>query len=234
MLSNEEKIKTAYKAGLKKSQIIEYYGLTKPRLDRILADVEKVKRQPQNNSLLGSDLKNLFYDYPKSLGLDKILSFAETLDLDVNELYQNRAVKSESINIINDVIYLLENGVKREVIAFLSIQKEDHGIDASGIFKILKRRGIKIKAASETEKIEMTDEQKEILKEIYGKNNIYPNFFNAVNIVRYALITFNLPFRNNDLIKVLVESTPEDDEIKESRFLKLGQAMWEFRSKISL
>ncbi len=232
MLANEEDIIACFQAGLKKTNIIKHYGISKMRLNRILDGIEAPKKpESHNDDMIAPDLMEHICNFPESYGLAKVMKFARQIGLNPNKVFENRRVKHEDINLTEDVVYLLNAGVKKTIISNLDWDGSGAGLDISGMRKILKRHNVEINADLEN-KIKMTEEQKDILKKLYEKHHIAATFPNAVKIVHYTS-EFLTSFAPNDFIKILLEINQEIDQEKFSenlQFFAIGLAMHEFEN----
>ncbi len=232
MLANIDDIKECYLAGLKKSRIIEHYKIPKPRLNRILEGLEPPKKpESYNDYLLAPDLMEYICSWTD---LASVMKLARQVNLDPNKMYDLRKnAKYEDINLIKDMVFLLNAGVKKTSVAELDFDGDGGGIDISGLRKILKRHNIEIKP-NPKDKIKMTPGQKETLKKLYIKHNISATFPNAVKIIHY-FTEFLTDFDANDFIDVLLEVGPKVDADKFSKNLQyftIGAAMHEFEGYI--
>ena len=232
MLANEENIRICYRAGLKKSQIIEHYGISKTRLNRILKGVKPPKKPDSyKDDMFGKDLMDIICNFPESYGLARVMKFAQQVGYNPRRIFENRKVRHEDINLTEDIIYLLRAGVKKTIISNLDWDDSGAGLDISGMRKILKRHNVEINADMEN-KIKMTDEHKDILRKLYEKHYIAATFSNAVKIVHY--INEFLPhFAANDFIKLLLENNQEIDQEKFNKNLQfhgIGEALNEFEN----
>ena len=232
MLANEEDIIVCYKAGLKKTNIIKHYGISKMRLNRILDGIEVPKKpESYNDDMIAPDLMEHICNFPESYGIARVMEFSRQIGLNPNKVFENRKVKHENINITEDIIYLLNAGVQKTVITALDWDGSGAGLDISGMRKILKRHNVQINADLEN-KIKMTEEQKDILKKLYEKHHIAATFPNAVKIVHYASESLT-SFAPNDFIKILLETNQEIDQEKFNenlQFFAIGSAMDEFKN----
>ena len=202
------------------------------RLNRILDGIEAPKKpESYNDDMIAPDLMEHICNFPKSYGLAGVMKFAQRTGLDPNKIFENRRVKHEDINLTEDVVYLLNAGVKKTIISNLDWDGSGAGLDISGMRKILKRHNVEINADLEN-KIKMTEEQKDILKKLYEKHHIAATFPNAVKIVHYTS-EFLTSFAPNDFIKILLETNQEIDQDKFSenlQFFSIGLAMHEFEN----
>jgi hypothetical protein len=221
MLANEEDLRICYRAGLKKSQIIEHYGISKARLNRILEGVEAPKKPESYDDPFAPDLMEYFCNFSESFGLARVMQFAQRTGLNPNKIFENRRVRHEDINLTEDVIYLLNAGVKKTIISALDWDESGAGLDISGMRKILKRHNVEINADLEN-KIKMTEEQEDVLRKLYEKHHVAANFSNAVKIVHYVN-EFLTSFAANDFIKVLLETNQDIDHEKFSEGLQFLQ-----------
>ena len=232
MLANENDIIACYKAGLKKTNIIKHYGISKMRLNRILDGIEAPKKpESYNDNMIAPDLMQHICNFPESYGIARVMEFAQRTGLDPNKIFENRKVKHEDINLTEDIIYLLNAGVQKTVITALDWDGSGAGLDISGMRKILKRHKVEINTDLGT-KIKMTEEQKGILRKLYEKHHIAATFPNAVKIVHYTS-EFLTSFAPNDFIKILLETNQEIDQEKFNenlQFFSIGLAMHEFEN----
>jgi hypothetical protein len=232
MLANEDDIITCYKTGLKKTNIIKHYGISKMRLNRILEGIEASKKPASyNDYMIAPDLTEHICNFPKSYGLARVMQFAQLAGLDLNKIFENRRVKHEDINLTEDIISLLNAGVKKTIISALDWDGSGAGLDISGMRKILKRHKVEIKTDFRT-KIKMTEEQKNILRKLYEKHHIAATFSNAVKIIHYVN-EFLTSLDPNDFIKILLETNQEIDQEKFSenlQFYGIGEALHEFEN----
>jgi hypothetical protein len=234
MLANEEDTRICYRAGLKKYQILEHYGISKARLNRILEGAPASKKPESYNDRIDPDLMAHICNFPSSYGLARVMQVAQRMRLNPNEIFENRRVRHEDINLTEDVIYLLNAGVKKTIIAALDWDGSGSGLDISGMRKILKRHNVEINADLGN-KIKMTEEQEDILRKLYKKHHVAATFSNAIKIVDYAS-EFLTSFAANDFIKVLLETNQDIDQEKFNQNLQLfgvGEAMHGFENYVA-
>jgi len=63
--------------------------------------------------MIAPDLMEHICNFPKSYGLARVMRFAQLTGLDPNKIFENRKIKHENINLTEDIISLLNAGVKK-------------------------------------------------------------------------------------------------------------------------